>query len=229
MDRYRTLVTINLEHEYYRDGICRAFGLRLSASSTQRVKAQRMLFRQSAINEWMIIGDGEWSIEGLELELIVQDNRFAYFTALPMDNSIVVYNNLEQSSGDMLCSFELPPVVVDGRITLHFRSRELYWEYLFIARSGHQEGFDSMRLEEMERLIAFSDIELCMVERFPIEMVLRTVSLKPIKIMDHSSYRLRLIQKRGSSEIILIESVAHPQIGMFLSDSSNFIRQICYY
>lgn len=229
MDRYRTLVTISLEHDYYRDGICRAFGLRLPASSTQRVKAQRMLFRQCAVNEWMIIGDGQFSCQGLEFELIVIDSKFAYFTALPMDNSPVGYKNLEQSSGDMLCSFELPSVVVDGRITLNFRSRELYWEYLFIARDGHQEGFDSIRLEETERLVDFSEIELCRVERFPIEMVLRTVSLKPIKMMDHSPYRLRLIQKRGSTELILIESVVHPQIGMFLSESSNFVRQICYY
>lgn len=98
MDTYRTLYSLRVEHDYFDRLVCRSLVLRLTATGIDLCRRRGLLFRQTGLNEWVLLYDSsgagvDTSSDCIETELCMVDPAFVLYTdwtALRPDNAYVL-------------------------------------------------------------------------------------------------------------------------------------------
>ena len=85
MSNYRTLYSLNVEHGYFDNGICRALRCRFSPRGADLWSRRGLLFRQSGPNAWTVLYDSDGagvdtSSDTLLLEMDITDPAFVLYT-----------------------------------------------------------------------------------------------------------------------------------------------------
>ena len=84
MGNYKILYRIRIDHDYFGGTECPGLALRLTPQGMQLTMRRSMLFRQTGINEWVLIFDTEAALDTdndeLDLELLITDPVFEIYT-----------------------------------------------------------------------------------------------------------------------------------------------------
>lgn len=224
MDTFVTLLKIKLKHDYYVDGCCKGMNLTIGSETQQLFSRRGVLFRQSAVGEWSLIAqkaDPFRTDEPLYLYLQQTDPCFYYFT-----QSETTY---DEKTTRLL---PLPVCLTEDKngslsvqeMSLFFQARQVYWEYLFISRSGRPPN--NLILSEMEERIIFGNMETVEYEGMT---AYRFQSTEKIRLKESYLYELSLVELVNTSKRTLLRRIPFPQPGRILNRDANTITQIQYF
>lgn len=85
MEEYKTLVTLQMKHDYFDNQVCSAITIRVRPESVILLRDRQLLFRQQAANRWSLIGNthGGGVYDGqdqLRFDFVLKDPLFLYYT-----------------------------------------------------------------------------------------------------------------------------------------------------
>lgn len=194
----------------------------------------------------------------LELEMVLLDPKFKDFTVwsdfnlahaynlqMPCESSVVDATQVIQRTnikrrGDAFCSVQIKlsnqmfenarnGKSEDNRNTLRFYAPKVYWEYIFIPRSG--EANKDLILEDVHNNVTFSAMKKVEVEPFPTP-VLHTISESLIPMREHydlSFSLMEIVRREPLMKRTLLRQLPHPSLGRFITERPDSIQQICYF
>ena len=114
---------------------------------------------------------------------------------------------------------------------LLFHAPEKKWEYIFIQRSEKDISIERLRLETNSDIIYFEPFELR--EEYG-RNVLRTVSKNKIPMREYYSFQLNLnlvsiAEGNNQQKQVFLRNIELPIAGVYLSNETDILRQVCYF
>lgn len=113
--------------------------------------------------------------------------------------------------------------------TLMFHSKELYWEYFFIARNEEYLNEKEIVLKEAKGEVAFSNFNVTEIYGHKALCFRSESKLKLADIYNLHFSLLELSPNSSNTRKVLIRSVAHPVVGRFIAKRTDTLLNICYF
>lgn len=258
MGNYGSIYRLKIEHEYFRENVCRAISIIPHAFGL--MKRRGILFKQTAVNEWDIICDSSTIGANILTEvftfgIIISDPAFILYTDWTEFNPSSTYRlelpatttdavaAIRQTQGKRLinscfCTIELQFLenmlkeIQNGKFrtdTLRFYPKAVKWEYFFIPRNGKENSGNKFVLKESDDKIIFSDPQAVEILG---QKALHFSSDDKIIIKEYYNYRINLLEMIPDGTQIkktLMKDIPHPKPGNFLNMQTDVIQHICYF
>lgn len=256
MERFITLVSLKIEHDYYQSSIARHVSL-TPLAETERLMHRRgvRFFRDNGSWKWIIQDDcaGFGDEDVLEFSLHMANINFLRITKLndyrpqnfhrlilgsekKINAASALKATEEKKWQPELCRISMKLTdeslkkAKDGEpieYTLKFEAMAYRWEYLFVIRN---ESLKNLLLEETKDRITFNKLERLKNNPFG-ENVWGTISTAPVIAQEYPEYVL-ILSELLSNNPLKKQTVSRflpcPQPGRYQTDQQNAIRQICY-
>lgn len=258
MGKYDVLYRLKLEHEYYSDKICRGIDVRVEPSTVKLLQCRGIIFKQTAVNEWCLLGDCSMGIPYAKTDkflfnLYLTDPSFLnytkwtdfhpnnlYFLSLPTSHSEFI-NALRKEEGKKkinsgFCIANLQfncnsfnDQADTSENILSFQTNEVTWEYEFVNRNLMLGSHYKFKLTEENAKVEFSAIDE------ESSYLIRFKSKNPIKMAESYDYHISLRDEKTNAK--LLEEIPFPVPGQFMDFNENTageagvetIRQVCYF
>lgn len=256
MGNYRILYRLRIDHDFFNGKKCAAIQCSVLPQGQELLKRRGMIFRQTDVNEWVLLylSDPDTENDVLMLNLALADSNFSCYTAwnefrpseayvlnLPHDKKEIDAALLVQQSpiprriGQGFCTLHLHltqkmvnDAVAGKPLTnvVHFFSPSVQWEYIFIPRTDDSVN-GTLKLHDETGKIDFTTFKKCEIYG---QNAWRTQSCSPVPMHQIYGCKLRLlVQESGKQERELLSHVDPPSLCRYQSTSSNVMRQIYYY
>ena len=246
MNRFTTIASIRIEHDYYDPPVNRFVDLTPTSEAQKLMKQRGVLFRKTDVNEWQWIKSddvpGFANEDKAEVSVRVNDPHFllkieskGYIPGscykLKLENEDVEINAgyiwkkeaVGRKPGNEFCRIVLLPEVCNRKFTVRFCPGAYYWEYLCVFKDEKDLRGKDLSLRTLKNRIAFSPPEQYEKSNLGTNEW-RIVSTTRINAKERYDIPLHLyIGNQIESRF-----VSPPQIGKFQSDIPYFIREICY-
>lgn len=248
MNQYDTLYTFRILHPYFDDETCSVIRLQPERETLRTFANYRCLFKQTAVNEWHIIGEipataHDWPHcqQSLHFTATIHDPDFLWYTSSLLPYGIQGENIRCQPGKDSLKTFQiqlhpdavpLPALECPRCYSLSYRETQPYWEYLLIPRHKTEEEL-SLLLTEAAGKIVFDDP---VATTWNGARAYLTRSVAPVPLRARYPFQLQLYEKKrfgpgGGDRMrrMLCKQVALPTPGRFIPRASDTIQHILYF
>lgn len=254
MIRFKSIAKINLEHDFYTNGVNKDLRLHLLHNSCKLIRQRKIIFRQTDVNEWQFMMEencaGFMYDDVLEISLIAIDpdfiNKISISNYAPLrlhqitlDKEIIIIDNMfemevlnEKKQQREFCRIILKSSQImtqtEHKYTIRFSSPSRYWEYLFIFRDEKDPRGAFLKLEASPiSAVTFQDPKKYK-DSIRGENTYSTISNEMIKCQD--SYDLKLILSDYSSgeRKVVSKFIAVPKIDRYYPFAPDIIREIVY-
>lgn len=263
MEDYRILFHLVISHEYFDGKGGDFFEVRLTEASLMLLKSRQLLFKREGENCWSLLGNVEGGgvygdCDRLELEFVLTDPAFQYYTEWANYNREVVYDIILSGHNGKLRVPDIAQEIQDrkkragvfftgelrlseqmferargdeyDRVELCFSSKEMFWEYWFVPRK-EDTGELRLVLEEQNGRLMFSEPER-VSSSFIGRAVYRCISLEVVQMKSDYSYRLDLsevIRENPTIRRKVVKDVEYPVPGEFYDLPGDVLRRIVYF
>lgn len=196
-----------IEHEYYRDRLCRGMELQVSHRSRLLLQKRGLHFEQSGLNEWLLWGKEEEPDEDDEivLELKVMDNRLFYVTV-----------------GEIATEYGYTLHEKEEVFVLEFKVKRMFWEYILLPRVERETG--KFELVDVTGKLTFGVPENV---EFMDRKALRVETAEEVLLCEHYDYQLRLYEQKILGRKIICGRIPCPVPEGF--SGNGRLREIIYF